>query len=996
MPVGKYRSLHTGLVVYIAQVEGPLVNGYFCLATEAHDHDGLPHTLEHLIFMGSEQYPFKGVLDLLANRCLAQGTNAWTDVDHTCYTMTMAGSEGFLNLLPIYLDHILYPTLTDSAYLTEVHHVNGKGEDAGVVYCEMQARENTSHDRTHFALCQQLYPGHCGYKSETGGRLENLRTSCSNLKVRDYHKCFYRPDNLCLIVTGQVTPEELFQSIAPFEERITSKGPLPSLPRPWQSEVPGLTGPSTDQIQFPTDEEDDGLARIAWRGPSALDRYSFAAMACLMEYLAETSVAPLQKELVEIEEPFCCEIEQLVMENAESCFGFTFSGCPVGKISGLCERVGQVMSELGSGSRELEMGRMKTIVKNQMLQILNQAEETPHYFFAFAIIGDFLFAKSPDQFAAFIDHLPRFKQLLKEPASFWVALVDKYFVKGHRIVVLGCPSSELSKSMVAVETERVEDQAKHLGEAGLKGKTEALEMAIAQNEIAASKDIISQVPVPGTSSIHFHPCVAMGNHQPLEAVQGLPEYGKFPVHEAPFFMQVHHIHSMFVELTVLLDTSVLPRELLLYLPLYLEVLYESPILRGDELVPYERVVNELEADTISSSADLGHCGGRFSPGTFSQAAFINIKVEAKKYALGVRWVKEVLYGVQFTKERLLVVANKMINDVSSFKRKGSHVAKTLMWHQLYSKHANLNVSSMLTQLSFLTLLVARLKEAPEEVIASLNSVRETLTGQGNLRVFVATNVLALPHSQPLEPWKAFPLQSSPVAPSSLPPVAPLREFLSPAPLHTRIAGVGGVDSNYLVQTCPCVTSHLHSDLPAIVVLIEYLCALEGPLWRQVRGMGLSYNYRMMCRPDNGHLYFQLFKSSQLVQAYKVSKEIVHGYLSGSTPFEQLSLEAAISGVIFEFIDREKTVALAADQAVLNYLRHLEPGHSKRFLANVAQVTLDDLSNVGKRYFSKLFDPLQAITAVCCSPGKVQEVKSGLEGLGHEVIVVEDMAELAVN
>lgn len=57
---------------------------------------------------------FQGVLDLLANRCLAQGTNAWTDVDHTCYTVMTAGSEGFLNLLPIYLDHILYPTLTVS------------------------------------------------------------------------------------------------------------------------------------------------------------------------------------------------------------------------------------------------------------------------------------------------------------------------------------------------------------------------------------------------------------------------------------------------------------------------------------------------------------------------------------------------------------------------------------------------------------------------------------------------------------------------------------------------------------------------------------------------------------------------------------------------------------------------------------------------------------------------------------------------------------------
>ena len=29
------------------------------IATEAHDDDGLPHTLEHLVFLGSEDYPFK-------------------------------------------------------------------------------------------------------------------------------------------------------------------------------------------------------------------------------------------------------------------------------------------------------------------------------------------------------------------------------------------------------------------------------------------------------------------------------------------------------------------------------------------------------------------------------------------------------------------------------------------------------------------------------------------------------------------------------------------------------------------------------------------------------------------------------------------------------------------------------------------------------------------------------------------------------------------------
>lgn len=88
-------------------------------ATEAHNDDGLPHTLEHLVFMGSEEYPYKGVLDLLANRCLASGTNAWTAVDNTSYTLPTAGSQGFLLLLPVYLDHVLFPMLTVRYFLVQ-------------------------------------------------------------------------------------------------------------------------------------------------------------------------------------------------------------------------------------------------------------------------------------------------------------------------------------------------------------------------------------------------------------------------------------------------------------------------------------------------------------------------------------------------------------------------------------------------------------------------------------------------------------------------------------------------------------------------------------------------------------------------------------------------------------------------------------------------------------------------------------------------------------
>jgi hypothetical protein len=70
-----------------------------------------------LVFMGSEKYPYKGILSRLANRGFAEGTNGWTDIDQTAYTVPTAGEQSFLQLLPIYVDHILYPTITNARYV---------------------------------------------------------------------------------------------------------------------------------------------------------------------------------------------------------------------------------------------------------------------------------------------------------------------------------------------------------------------------------------------------------------------------------------------------------------------------------------------------------------------------------------------------------------------------------------------------------------------------------------------------------------------------------------------------------------------------------------------------------------------------------------------------------------------------------------------------------------------------------------------------------------
>lgn len=53
--------------------------------------------------MGSEKYPYKGIIDHLANRGFSNGTNAWTDTDHTgsCYITLLGHLTDFMKrILP--------------------------------------------------------------------------------------------------------------------------------------------------------------------------------------------------------------------------------------------------------------------------------------------------------------------------------------------------------------------------------------------------------------------------------------------------------------------------------------------------------------------------------------------------------------------------------------------------------------------------------------------------------------------------------------------------------------------------------------------------------------------------------------------------------------------------------------------------------------------------------------------------------------------------------
>ena len=504
IPIRKYRSKSTGLRILLGDVEGPTVNGYFTLATEAHDDDGLPHTLEHLIFLGSKNYPYKGILDLLANRCMSDGTNAWTDTDHTAYTVTTGGRDGFLNLLPIYVEHVLFPTLSDSGYVTEVHHVNGDGEDAGVVYCEMQGRENSGESRCHLEMLRAMYP-ESGYKSETGGIMKNLRESTSNEKVRQYHKDFYRSENLVIIITGKITIEEIVKALEPVMKMIREDTTRKSeFVRPWGSPVAPLKESVSKDIKYPCDEEDNGMVFIAWRGPSAVKNYQATyPIIILMEYLTETSISPLQAAFVEVEEdPLASSVDYSIIENSESCIYLEFSNVPVKKIPEIEGKLNQVLSEL----KNINMERMKTIIERRVLSQLSNLENSPHESIAFLAIGEFLYGQEPKDLDVRFDAISAYKELFSKSEDYWIKLMNDTLLHGsNRIVIRGIPSVQTKTEMADEEKLRIEKQKEKYGVEGLKKLEEIVEQSIEKNEREIPQEILKSVPIPSVDHISFHP-----------------------------------------------------------------------------------------------------------------------------------------------------------------------------------------------------------------------------------------------------------------------------------------------------------------------------------------------------------------------------------------------------------------------------------------------------------------------------------------------------------
>ncbi|BGO99155.1 hypothetical protein NBRC10513v2_000259 [Rhodotorula toruloides] len=956
--IAKYRSTKSGLKVIWADCPGTVCHFWTTLVTEVFSSNGTPHTKEHLTFTASKHWPFSGVLDALSNRVLSHGVNAWTDIDNTTYTFECASAEGMLKIVPVYLDHILFPLMTPEIFKTEIYHVDGTGHEGGVVFSEMQGNEGSEGTVLDLGLRRILY-------------------------IKDFHSRMYVPQNMTVVVTGEsIDPTRLLRSLDETEKNIAeaglAKGPRPSgWIRPFVDSrtarnEPVLVRDIVKKVEYADSDESVGVVNLAWIGPSVDDLFTCAALDHLLSYLFEGSDSPICKKFVEIpDQKFSgCDTNRDVRD--PNILSVCISAVPVHNIDATA---GEVLDFLGQLCHvAIDMHRIQIGLKQVRLQLLDTLEGSSSSYIFDSVKQDIIYgAEDGSTLKDVFDDLEVLQRLAKLREKDWKRLLEQWLVDAHAVTLVAVPSAKLAKEQAAETTARVAANRQRLGPAGLARLAADLVSAKAANDHPPPKSLVKSFSVPDYTKIAL-PTVetarSNGVARGKETFSGPLQRKINRDVDLPFFVQFDHYESSFVTVSVHLHGP--PVDLF---SLWNSCFFAMPVKRFDGTVlPFQEAYRQLTDLAIEIGAVAESEGVR-----------VSIRVPTTDYEEAVGWLADSLFGMQFDQDRLTTLIHSALQTLPDEKQDAASITGEVIGSLIYSAGSVYHPLNLLTRVDIFPKLLERLKSDAKGLIRDLEKLQETMLDPRAMRMHVSGDVMSLP--KPTSPWARYFQRLQPFPEKQLAHLLRSRDLLTDVGKHPARKAVfytiPSSESTYLVTRCAC-PDWSAPDYQGLSVAAAALGTANGLLWNAVRGNGLAYGAGMGLNVEAGMLGFNVFRSPDAFAAFEAARDLVDNIVSGKVKITEGDVEAAKSSLAYLHLASMNTLASVASvsfEAVI----FGRPSHCvQRSLEKMKAVTLKDVLDAIELHIVKLFDPKSSIMAVSTNEEKRAELVANFRKAGYEV------------
>ncbi len=266
--------------------------------TLAADDTGVFHILEHSCLDGSKNFPLKEPFVNLIKTSMAVDLNAMTYEDKTVYFFITTNEQDYMNLMSVYLDAVFHPLLLSDRRIfeKEAWHLEPDGEGgvaiSGVVFNEMQGRENQPDYIMWMQNAKQLYPDLPFHTSNSGGDPLAIPDLSYEQFVETYRR-FYSTQNAVFYLSGEM---ELDRELAYIDAVLCAKGCSNyEKPAPAPLQAPVISPDGEVYYQLAETEEMAGNTHLMLTYVTDPDKpEELLALSLLSRYLAENTESPLE------------------------------------------------------------------------------------------------------------------------------------------------------------------------------------------------------------------------------------------------------------------------------------------------------------------------------------------------------------------------------------------------------------------------------------------------------------------------------------------------------------------------------------------------------------------------------------------------------------------------------------------------------------------------------------------------------------------------------
>jgi zinc protease len=180
---------------------------------ETDKQQGLAHYLEHMAFNGTKNFPGESLIDFFKKMGMSFGgdTNAHTSFDETVYKLNLPEDKFRDDAVKIMADYAMNMLLTKE----EVE------KERGIILSEKRARD-TIDSRIWMQNINFLLPDNLIPKRLPIGIEETIKAAQQE-DLLDYYNQWYRPENMVLVVVGDIEPKPWHKIIEKSFKNIKSK-----------------------------------------------------------------------------------------------------------------------------------------------------------------------------------------------------------------------------------------------------------------------------------------------------------------------------------------------------------------------------------------------------------------------------------------------------------------------------------------------------------------------------------------------------------------------------------------------------------------------------------------------------------------------------------------------------------------------------------------------------------------------------------------------------